>query len=158
MAGEVWSCPSCGLHLEGKHDECPRCGIVLVKYKAQIKRKEKESAQVVHSSEASEISASPGEIQSAWGIGVVVGLGTAGMFCFAGFVLSLTGIGIVIGVPLMLFGVALAFVAVPIGALITKKGYCPYCKGLLLFTGTGTTCSSCHKRIIVVGKNLAVVD
>ena len=64
----------------------------------------------------------------------------------AGVVLTLTGIGAIIGVPLIIAGII-----APIVGLASIKGSCPYCGATLrtMKTSQGVTCGACKKRVVL---------
>lgn len=85
-------------------------------------------------------------------------MGVAFCLCLFGMggLLSLTVVGAIVGVPLMLFAV----LALPFSWLFwrARKGKCPYCGGkLVTFTGS-QKCPSCHGRVIVWRKRFMTVD
>jgi hypothetical protein len=86
--------------------------------------------------------------------GVVAGCATGWFFglllVVVGVVLTATGIGAIIGVPLIIAGIVLAF-AGPFLGLGSIKGACPYCGGEVHSSKTapGVTCPACLRRIVI---------
>jgi hypothetical protein len=95
------------------------------------------------------------KIKNAPFLGLLSGVGT-GIFMIAiGIVLSLTGIGAIIGIPLILMGLVAPF----IGPLMTK-GRCPYCGNFIISSmgSRGVKCRVCKKRSVVSGGEFKRVD
>ncbi|MFZ4400579.1 MAG: hypothetical protein ACOYO1_11135 [Bacteroidales bacterium] len=74
--------------------------------------------------------------------------GTAYVFLIIGIVLCFTGIGALIGIPLILAGIALPFLNIGNSKI---KGKCPYCNyDVYSFKyEPGVTCPSCRQRILI---------
>ena len=91
------------------------------------------------------------------GLGYFVGWGC--MF-WVGLLLCFTGIGAIIGAPMLLVGLALPFITGPLMAYLMVKGTCPYCSGVVSFakSALGVDCPSCKKRIIVRNNVLLKID
>ncbi len=92
--------------------------------------------------------------QSAKAVGVAagttLGFGCGVMLFVVGLLISLTGIGVIIGVPLMLAGILTPIFGLLMG-LAKIKGPCPYC-GTLVYASSsdpGVTCPGCKKRIVI---------
>ncbi len=81
-------------------------------------------------------------------IGAFFGLG----FISIGLLLSLTGIGAIIGIPMILIGLVMPFSVggfTGLMGMITKKGNCPYCNFAITVTPMpGIDCPACKKRIL----------
>lgn len=90
-------------------------------------------------------------------LGTVLGF-LAGWGCifWIGFLLCLTGIGAILGVPLILAGLALPFLTGTLFSVIMIREACPYCSGPIFTTklSLGVDCPSCKKRIIIRNKEL----
>lgn len=82
--------------------------------------------------------------------GLVAGWGCGIWLIIIGVVLCFTGIGAIIGVPLIIAGL-LAFIIGPIMGLAQIKGPCPYCGSKVRATKTqpGVDCPACKKRIVI---------
>lgn len=80
-----------------------------------------------------------------WFTGLIVGF----ILIVIGVMVSLTGVGLIIGIPLILAGLAYPFIA---RSLI--KGHCPYCGSTVSVLGSksGVTCRSCRKHIVIQDK------
>ncbi len=91
--------------------------------------------------------------------GISAGLITASIFILVGFLLCLTGIGAIIGVPLIIGGIASPFIG-PVAGLTSIKGKCPYCESEVQASSTdkGVTCAACKKRIVIRDKKFYKVE
>jgi hypothetical protein len=67
-----------------------------------------------------------------------------------GLLLTLTGIGALIGIPLILFGIVFPFVG-PFLGLGSIRGACPHCGAQVRSTKSrpGATCPACLRRIVI---------
>lgn len=83
-------------------------------------------------------------------VGCLTGPAAGFILIVIGAMVSLTGIGLIIGIPLILCGIAYPFIA---RSLIT--GQCPYCGRKVSALGhkPGITCPACKKRIVIRDKN-----
>lgn len=71
-----------------------------------------------------------------------------------GILLCFTGIGAIIGIPLIL--AALIF---PFTGFAAQKAPCPYCGQMVhVFAGVGVNCPACKQRIVIRGKQFLKVD
>lgn len=91
------------------------------------------------------------------GFGIVGG----GALVFLGFLLCLTIIGAIFGIPMILAGLALIIVS-PFGGLAVlavKKAECPYCHNMLGFNGRtkAIDCRYCKKRLLNQNGTLVLV-
>ncbi len=82
-----------------------------------------------------------------------IGVGAGGGCCMVvlGVLLSATGIGMIIGIPMILAGIAVPLVCAVEGAK-ARKGPCPYCRTEVInnvATAKGITCTACKQRIII---------
>jgi hypothetical protein len=87
-----------------------------------------------------------GEVKTVgWFTGPMVGF----ILIVIGAMVSFTGIGLLIGVPMILIGIAYPFIG---RSLI--KGPCPYCGQELSAFGfkTGITCLACKEHVIIRDK------
>jgi DNA-directed RNA polymerase subunit RPC12/RpoP len=80
--------------------------------------------------------------------GCLFGSFGAGVIFIIGMLLTATGIGAIIGIPLMIVGIIFPFVNIGNSTLI---GSCPYCGNeiIALKNEPGVTCKACKQRIIV---------
>lgn len=100
------------------------------------------------------------------GCGLVVGVSIGLWFVIIGVILCFTGIGAVIGLPLIVAGVAIPFFAAPLGAAMGVAGLdgeCPYCGKALSFEAKdvkagGADCTACKQRILIRDKKFLRVD
>jgi hypothetical protein len=91
--------------------------------------------------------------------GCLVGSGASGCLIVAGGLLCLTGMGAIIGIPLILAGLLTPFLG-PVLALTTIKGPCPYCETSVTAQSraVGVTCPACQKRIIIREKRFYRIE
>ena len=91
--------------------------------------------------------------------GCIAGWGVSGCLIPLGILLCFTGIGAIVGVPMILGGVMAPLLG-PLMGLGALKGRCPWC-------GTGVTsgksalgfdCPACKKRIVIRGKTFVRID
>jgi uncharacterized Zn finger protein (UPF0148 family) len=133
-------CPKCGTELASSSTNfCPGCGTSI--------------SHVEGTNEGPGAQAQT-EAQSAKAEGVFDGCLTTGgkgvVVIAVGILLCLTGIGAVVGVPLILFGLLSPF----IGALLGwtgLKGQCPWCAAPITSPAgaQGIDCPACKKRIVI---------
>jgi len=102
------------------------------------------------------------EIRSAKGEGVVaeyLGLAIGVIFFGVGGILCLSGIGAIIGIPLIVVGILFPFLA-PVLGLTIIKGQCPYCGSDVLISSTQpeVTCLACKKLIVIRNEEFLRVD
>jgi len=88
-------------------------------------------------------------------VGCLTGLMVAFILIVIGVMVSLTIIGLIIGIPLILSGIAYPFIA---RSLI--KGQCPYCGSEVsaLDFKPGVTCRACKKLIVIKNKKFFSVE
>ena len=96
-------------------------------------------------------------------LGCLSTVGLSGSFV-AGFLVSLTGIGAIVGIPVMLLSVILAFIAPIMGWNLAPRhwlsGSCPYCEYPELKVRDnvpGVNCPACNKRIVIREKQFKKV-
>jgi hypothetical protein len=91
--------------------------------------------------------------------GVGVGIGGALILGTFGGLLCLTGVGALLGIPMILAAFLMPFIA-PAVMVNAVRGNCPKCAWALRAVprnSAGTTCPSCKTRIIVRGDYLEIV-
>ena len=92
------------------------------------------------------------------GKGLVIGGSVVGF----GFLISLTVIGAIIGIPLIVIGFAIIILGPFVGGLVglaTRKAKCPYCQNEIKFNvEKALTCENCHKRLLVRDNPLSLVE
>jgi DNA-directed RNA polymerase subunit RPC12/RpoP len=93
-------------------------------------------------------------------MGIPAGIITAIIFILVGFLLCLTGIGAIIGVPLIIGGIASPFIGPVAVGLTSIKGKCPYCESEVQASSMdkGVTCPACKKRIVIRDKKFYKVE
>lgn len=80
------------------------------------------------------------------------------MLLFFGFLISLTGIGAVVGIPLMIAGVVIPFTSRNPKYTLYKV-ICPTCGYEVTTTKKpGLTCKACKKRMVLQGDRYVKVD
>ena len=103
------------------------------------------------------------ETTSAKGEGVATGCAagamTSGCLIVAGGLLCLTGIGAIIGIPMILAGLLAPFLG-PVIGLTNIRGKCPYCEISVkaLSRDVGVTCPACKKRIVIRQRRFYKID
>jgi DNA-directed RNA polymerase subunit RPC12/RpoP len=124
-------CPKCKAELESNWIFCPHCGDACAREK--------------HLAPASEHVPARG----AFG-GMVYGLIAAPILIIAGIMLSLTGWGIVLGMPIILLGI-LAPLAGPLFGMGEHKGKCPQCGTVVLTLADGKVhgCPMCSQAFAI---------
>ncbi len=77
-------------------------------------------------------------------------IGPAGILIFIGILLSATGIGMLIGIPLIIAGLIVPFFY-SVAALAGRKGNCPYCDFEVEspIAQDAMNCPVCKNRIII---------
>jgi len=82
--------------------------------------------------------------------GIVSGIAVGLIFIVFGGILCLTGIGALIGIPLMIAGTMSIFGGGAVMGLFIKNGKCPYCDSAIVWIPIqpGINCRACKKRII----------
>ena len=78
------------------------------------------------------------------------------VFCIIfGFGLCLTGIGLLIGIPMIVYGLISPFTTKGVEMKLLR-GKCPYCASdiVVIKTKPGATCRACKGRIIIKGNRL----
>ena len=127
------TCSKCSARLESLWKFCPHCGTTIEREASvtALQHREHEKAPV-----KSGIS------------GLVMGLLAAPVLIIAGGMICLTGLGVVLGVPLIVAGVCAPIIGSLIG-LNALRGKCPWCGAKV--SGVGLfdrfSCPACGKRI-----------
>jgi DNA-directed RNA polymerase subunit M/transcription elongation factor TFIIS len=147
------NCPTCNNEISINAEACPKCGEPITDEK---KKKAATSIDLSHIEEKE--SAKTEIIKRKGGLdGFILGIPMA-IVCFAlGIFLSMTGIGSLIGMPLVIVSFFIPFVLAFI-TLSFISGPCPYCghKVLAQTKKTGVNCSACKKRIVIGRKEKGV--
>jgi hypothetical protein len=82
--------------------------------------------------------------------GWIAGGAVAACLIVVGFLLCLTGVGMILGIPIILAGFVMPFIGPFLGAR-ALKGACPYCRSVVLSASRGFNCPVCKRRIVVRG-------
>ncbi len=125
-------CSGCGAHLSSPWRFCPLCGIAV----PPQARESNSSAQTERTPVRSVFSA------------LLLGLIVTPMCLIVGTMLCLTGLGAVLGVPIIIGGV-LAPLLGPMIVIGEPKGKCPWCgtKVTNVFNASAFECHECGKSI-----------
>jgi len=156
--GESKKCPKCNALNLAAADVCSLCGESLT-----------GGADRPSVPEGMTTARSSGGVGAAAVKGGAAGFGmgwlVAGAMFFVGLLLTLTGIGAIIGIPLMLGAVVVPFVLGGFWAAAGRRqaaqqvrGLCPYCGEDLIATGTGFDCPTCAQRVIHRGGHFMTLD
>ena len=128
------ACPKCAAPADGLWVYCPHCGNT-------IKPESLPTADAAGSQ--------PAPVEGAFG-GLLVGLLTVPVLIILGTLLCLTGLGAILGVP-MIVGAIFAPLLGPMIGLGALKGNCPWCAGRLgvLSSKQSFDCSHCKQRVLI---------
>jgi len=136
-------CNKCGSPVNPKSKKCQRCGTA-------VETDAKSNSITTSGQTADTTQAKSAKVQ-----GVLLGIATAsvGLGCLIplGIVLCFTGIGALVGIPLILLGLFYS-VFEPLKGLGALKGECPWCGMKVLRPeggAVGVTCQACKKRIVI---------
>lgn|SRR5487761_2763797 len=128
-------CLKCGEHVASPWNFCPRCGASIAhEVHGQVLPPEHEGAPV----------------QGAFG-GIVFGVLAVPILVIVGTLLCLTGLGAILGIPLII-GAVLSPLLFPLIGLGTIQGKCPWCGTKVSSITThpqGFYCHACSKRIVI---------
>ena len=112
-------CPNCKSKISDSSEICEKCGVNIKRYlKSQSRRKSKKTVEKT------------GTTKSMKGVGVLAGgiegvMMGVGCLIPLGILLSCTGIGAIIGIPMILGGILAPFMQ-SISGLSAIAGKCPY--------------------------------
>jgi len=136
-------CPSCAAHLTPPWRFCPNCG-------AAIPPEPHPPAPPAETEKA--------PVQSAYG-GLLLGVVAAPIMIIVGTLLCLTGLGAILGIPLILGG-ALAPLLGPLIGLGELKGKCPWCAAPIsaILNAPGFPCHACNRRIAIRNRKFTKAD
>ncbi len=129
------SCSKCGARLETQWKFCPFCGV-------EPTQQASEAAHVHHEHEKAPVMGGFS--------GLFFGLIAAPVLIIVGIMICLTGLGVVLGIPLIVAGVLAPLVG-PLMGVNALRGACPWCGEKI--SGVGIfdrfSCSKCGQRIVV---------
>jgi DNA-directed RNA polymerase subunit RPC12/RpoP len=122
-------CPACAAPVTASWRFCPHCGAAVPAAPPQPQEREKAPWR------------------NAFG-GLAFGVIAAPIMIIVGVMLCLTGLGAILGVPLIIGGV-LAPLAGPMIGLGELKGQCPWCGAAVssIVNKPGFPCHACNRRI-----------
>lgn len=89
--------------------------------------------------------------------GCLAGSVIYGFLTFVGILLTLTGVGAIIGIPLIILGIVMFFIS-PLLGLGAVKGDCPWCGTTVTVMAKGEDCPICKKRIVVKDKKFIKIE
>lgn len=136
-------CPFCAEEIKQEAIFCKHCKSYL------INLPEQNSVVSTQSSGAKTVGVASG---------CLAGLGCGIWLIFFGIILSATGIGAIIGIPMILIGILMPVLA-PIMGLTAIKGKCPYCGNNITSSSTaqGLNCKACNNRVVIKGKKFVKI-
>jgi DNA-directed RNA polymerase subunit RPC12/RpoP len=91
-------------------------------------------------------------------LGTIGGIGLGGALIVLGILLSLTGLGAIIGIPVAFIGFVMALSG-PFSGFFVLEGPCPYCGTQITTSKTkqGVTCGGCKQRVLIRDKQLVKI-
>ncbi len=128
------NCVKCGARLESPWSFCPHCGAASVRDMVEIEPEEHEKAPV----------------QGAFS-GLLIGVLAVPILIIPGALMCLTGLGAILGVPMIVLGVFAPLLGPMIG-IGTLRGKCPWCGtavNSIIADDKEFGCIACSKRIAV---------
>jgi len=129
------ACSECAAPLESQWKFCPHCGAVSA-------RQSTETTQLKPAHEKA-------PAKSAFS-GLLLGFLAAPVLIIVGGMICLTGLGVILGIPMVIAGVCAPLIGSLMG-LNALRGTCPWCGANV--TGVGLfdrfSCPACGKRIMV---------
>jgi len=133
-------CLQCQAHLDPAWNFCPVCAA--------------PAPQVPQ--EKPEIEKAP--VKSAYS-GLLLGLIATPILLIVGSLLCLTGLGALLGVPMIVCGI-LAPLAGPMIGFVSLRGKCPWCGAQVssLNSTQSFDCDACHRRIAIRNEKFVVVS
>lgn len=137
-------CAGCGAHLELPWKFCPHCGRTQAVAETVLE----------HEHLAPEKAPAKGAFS-----GLLLGLIAAPILVIVGAMLCLTGLGAILGIPMVIAGIAAPLVG-PMVGLESLKGQCPWC-GVSVSSVANTKdfdCHECGKRIAIRHQEFVVAN
>jgi len=134
-------CPKCGAHLESAWSYCPGCGLAITHETQTHTPPETEKAPVKNAF-----------------AGLYFGIIVAPMMVIVGVMLCLTGLGAILGIPMIIGGI-LAPLAGPLIGFGAERGTCPSCGAPVSSVASSQTfaCDACHQRIAIRNHSFVAV-
>ena len=125
------TCPKCNTALQSAWSFCPGCGTAVPKEPA------------VHPP------AEPTPVRATYS-GLLFGLVAAPVCIIVGIMLSLTGLGLFVGVPLIILGILAPLIG-PLIGFRSMRGNCPWCGAPVssLESTQSFDCDTCHRPIVI---------
>ena len=140
---------------------CPSCGLLHPQNAIACGRGYQFTGSAPISASPTPQISQPTESAKAVGVtaGLVGGIGCGAMLFIMGLLLSMTGVGLIIGVPMMVAALFMPFLMPALG-LAQIKGPCPYCSTTVYAQSTapGVTCPGCKKRVVIREKRFIRVE
>ena len=133
-------CPNCDAHIAAPWKDCPHCGAVIV---------QQPLAAVSTASHAD--SAKPERAPVRWAFaGLLFGMITVPILAIVGTMLCLTGLGAILGVPMIVTAI-LAPILGPMIGIGAMHGTCPWCGTRIhsIITVPEFYCHGCSKPIVI---------
>lgn len=155
-------CPKCNRPIPNSVGKCISCGMTATDAQQIIDQQQRQQQQpIINQGPPNQTPpTSPSNTKSA-GLGEGLFGGCVGVSCgiwfiIIGIVLCFTGVGALIGIPLIIAGLLAPFLGGVIG-LAQLKGNCPYCAMTITADATsigngGIDCPSCTNRILIRDK------
>jgi len=133
-------CAKCGSHLDARWKFCPLCGV----------ERAVEARETAHAHPGREKAPVKGAFS-----GLFFGLIVAPVMIIAGAMICLTGLGIVLGIPLIVAGVLAPLIG-PMMGVNALRGQCPWCGAEV--SGVGIfdkfSCPTCGEHIVMKKQEL----
>ncbi|HUX46336.1 MAG TPA: hypothetical protein VMV57_16440 [Terracidiphilus sp.] len=125
------NCPKCDAHLEPAWSFCPAC-----------------STPIPHTPPAAP-PAEPTPVRAAFS-GLLIGFIVAPVLVIVGAMLCLTGLGALVGIPMIIGGI-LAPIVGPMIGFRSLRGNCPWCGVTVssIQSDQSFACDACHHRIVI---------
>jgi predicted RNA-binding Zn-ribbon protein involved in translation (DUF1610 family) len=140
----VDACAKCGSHIESQWKFCPLCGV-------ERAPEAHESAHMHHAHERA-------PVKGAFS-GLLFGVIAAPVLIISGGMICLTGLGIVLGIPLIIAGVLAPLIG-PMMGINSLKAACPWCGAEV--SGVGIfdkfSCPTCGEHIVMKKHELLKAD
>ena len=135
-------CRKCGTQLSSPWKFCPNCGATVQQEAVMPEAVAQEAAEPAEPHEMEKTGLKEGFS------GLLLGVVLAPMMIIVGTMLCLTGLGAILGIP-MIIGGAMAPLMGPMIGLKSLKGKCPWCGGVVTSVRSKQSfvCDACQHRI-----------